>query len=118
MRRVLLDEGVPVGVRGLLPDCSVVWVGEVGWAGLTNGALIAAAEADGFEIMVTADQNIRYQQNMAGRRIALVVLNTNHWITLREHGADIRRAVDAVEAGGFVSVALPRAPLRRRPYPR
>ena len=64
MRRVLLDEGVPIGVRGLIVGFSVESVAEAGWAGLTNGDMIAAAESAGFEVMVTSAQNIQYQQNI------------------------------------------------------
>jgi hypothetical protein len=59
LRRVLLDEGVPIGVRRLLAGFSVQSVAEAAWAGLSNGALIEVAEQAGFEVMVTADQNIR-----------------------------------------------------------
>jgi hypothetical protein len=79
LRRVPLDEGVPIGVRRLLAGFSVQSVAEAAWAGLSNGALIEVAEQAGFEVMVPADQNIRYQQNLTGRRLALVVLTTNHW---------------------------------------
>ncbi len=49
------------------------------WAMLENGDLLSAAEDAGFDVMLTADKNISYQQNLAGRRLALVVLSTNDW---------------------------------------
>jgi alkanesulfonate monooxygenase SsuD/methylene tetrahydromethanopterin reductase-like flavin-dependent oxidoreductase (luciferase family) len=70
MRRVLLDEGVPIGVRSLFIGFRVDTAAELGWAGLANGDLIEAAEQAGFDVMLTADQNISYQQNMTGRRLA------------------------------------------------
>ena len=82
MRRILLDEGVPVGVRRHIRGFTVETVAEAGWAGRTNGDLIAAAELAGFAIMVTADRNIRHQQNLTGRTLSLVVLETNHWVTI------------------------------------
>ena len=116
MRRILLDEGVPVGVRPHLPGFSVDTAAEAGWAGLVNGALIDAAERAGYEIMVTCDQNIRYQQNLARRRIALVVLETNHWVTIRAAVGTVTAAVNAAQPGSYVSLGFERPALRRRPY--
>ncbi len=116
MRRVLLDEGVPIGVRGILVGCTVSAVAEAGWAGLTNGDLIDAAERYGFEVMITADQNIRYQQNLTGRRLALVVLTTNHWDTIRENSEGILPAVEAATPGSYMTITLPRLPRVRRPF--
>ena len=87
----------------------------MGWAELTNGDLLAAAEADGFEIFLTADKNIPYQQNLTGRRIALVVLGANQLEILFANVDQIRQAVGAVQAGGYVTVEFDRTPLHRRP---
>ena len=89
----------------------------MGWAELTNGDLLTAAEADGFEIFLTADKNIRYQQNLAVRRIALVVLGTNQLDILFANVDQIRQACDAIQVGGYVTVEFDRPPLRRRPPP-
>ncbi len=67
--------------------------------------------------MVTADQNILYQQTLTGRRIALVVLSTNFWWTIRASLDAVRAAVNAAQAGSYTTVTLERPPLRRRPYP-
>ena len=115
MRRILLDEGVPIGVRTLVTGVQVETVPEIGWAGLSNGDLIRAAEDAGFEVMITCDQNIRYQQNLAGRRLALVVLTTNHWDTIQANSDGILPAVESATAGGFVVVDMPKPPRRRRP---
>jgi hypothetical protein len=115
MRRILLDEGVPIGVRTLVTSFHVEAVAEMGWAGLSNGDLIRAAEEAGFEVMITCDQNIRYQQNLAGRRLALVVLTTNHWDTIRANGGGILPAVESATVGSFAMVEMPK-PRRRRPY--
>ena len=116
MRRVLLDEGVPVGVRQYLQGFEVHTAAEAGWAGLGNGELIAAAELAGYDIMVTCDQNIRYQQNLAERQIALVVLETNHWVTIRAALSRVTEAVVTAESRSYVSIAFDRPPLRRRPF--
>ena len=109
VHRILLDENVPAALRHLIDGHEVRPAYEMGWSGLANGELIAAAEADGFAILVTADRNIRYQQNLTSRRIALVVLTTNIWPIMRRSSA----AIDTIPPGGYVVVMLDR-PIRRR----
>ncbi len=79
--------------------------------------LAAAAERERFDVMVTADQNIRYQQSLPGRRIDLVVVSTSTWQVVRAHGQDIAAALKQVSQGSYYEVALPRPPLLRRPPP-
>ena len=76
---VLLDNNVPRGVARALTGHSVVEARERGWAEARNGELLRNAEESGFDVLVTADKNIRYQQNLAGRRIALVILTQLRW---------------------------------------
>lgn len=118
MRSVLLDEGVPVGIRKHLEGCTVRTAAEAGWAGMTNGALIAAAETAGYQVLITADQNIRYQQNLAGRQLALVVLETNRWDVINGSIGAVQSAVGAAVAGSYASVPFDRPPLRRRTFNR
>jgi hypothetical protein len=103
----------------LLPGHDVKSAAEMGWSELTNGEIMAAAERDGFDAMVTADRNLVYQQNLAGRKLGLVVLSTNHWPTL-ETGADlvlqVLQSLRAVGAG-YIEVSLPRPKLRRKKPP-
>lgn len=75
--RVLFDKNVPYGARHFLSSHQVETVEDRGWARISNGELLQAAEAAGFEVVVTADQNIVYQQTLEGREIALVVLGSN-----------------------------------------
>ena len=82
--RLLFDHNVPAPLRHLLPDHDIHLAGQVGWGELSNGRLLLAAEQAGFEMLITADKNLRYQQNLAGRKIAIVVLPTQHMATLRE----------------------------------
>ncbi len=114
MSRILLDENVPAALGRLLTGHDVKPAYVMGWSGLANGKLIAAAEAEGFDILVTADSNIRYQQNLAGRRIALVVLSTNIWPTIRANPDPVRHAVDRAQPGSYTAVPFDRPPLRRR----
>lgn len=71
---------------------------------LQNGALIAAAEAEGFEVLVTTDKNLKYQQNLAGRRLAIVVLSTTSWPRIRTNTAKVLEAVRSALPGSFVEV--------------
>ena len=117
MLRILLDENVPIGLKGLLAAFAVRTAEEMGWAGVTNGRLLDAAEASGFQVLVTADRNIRMQQRLAGRKIALVVISTNHWDTIRENAAAVRSACYRAGEGTHSVVQLPRPPRRRRVGP-
>jgi hypothetical protein len=82
----------------------VVRSDELGWQGLENGALLDVAENAGFDLLLTCDQNVRYQQNFTSRKLALVVLSSNHWPTLRPVAARIASAVDFVQTGQIVRV--------------
>ncbi len=115
MRRLLLDESIPAGLKRLLTSFEVKTAPEMGWAGISNGHLLALAEQHGFDIMVTSDTNIRFQNRLAGRRIALVVATTNHWDTIRANPADLHAACDRAAQGAYVVVQFPKPPRRRRP---
>ena len=77
---------------------------ELGWQGMENGDLLEAAERAGFDLLLTCDQNIQHQQNLTGRKLALLVLSSNHWPTLRLVAARIASAVDFVQAGQLVRI--------------
>jgi hypothetical protein len=79
---------------------------ELGWQGLENGELLDAAEQAGFDILLTCDQNVRYQQNFAGRSLAVVILSTNHWPSLRPVAGRIATAVDFVQLGQLVRLDI------------
>lgn len=78
----------------------------LGWSDLSNGALLNAAEEAGFQILITTDQNLRYQQNLRERRIAIIVLRTTSWPRIRLHIEEIRRTIDAVNVGGFFEISI------------
>ena len=103
--RIILDESVPQKLRLLIDSHhTVITTSFQGWSGLKNGALLSAAEEAGFELFITADQEISYQQNMAGRRIALIVLSTNNWGLIKEHVAKITAAINSATAGSLAFV--------------
>lgn len=76
MKRVLLDNNLDHRFGRLLTGHQVIHSRFLGWRNLRNGELIAAAEAEGFDVLITVDKNLRYQQNLAGRRISIVTLNS------------------------------------------
>ena len=87
----------------------------LGWHDLTNGKLLDAAQEAGFELLLTADRNLRYQQNLAGRRLAIVVVSLNSLTALLRHADLLRSAVAAAEPGSYREVEIPRPALIRRP---
>ena len=113
MKRNLLEENLPFGLGKLL-DGEVRHVTELGWDGASNGTLIEAAEHAGFHVMVTADKNLRYQQNVAVRELALVVLGTSHWDTVRRNAGRIAAAIERSQPGSFVELDFGPEHLRRR----
>jgi hypothetical protein len=112
--RVLFDVNVPRPASRLLIRHAVEFADQRGWRELTNGDLLSAAESDGFDVMLTADTNLRYQQNLAARRIAIVALSTNAWPIIRDNPDPMIRAIDAATAGSYQEVRFTRPSKRRR----
>ena len=78
-----------------------------GWDRLENGELLQAAEDADFALLITTDQNLKYQQNFAGRKLAILVLPTTNWLLLQKHTASILAAAKALRPGDFVELRLP-----------
>jgi predicted nuclease of predicted toxin-antitoxin system len=114
---ILLDQNLTEYLRDLLPGHNVTHAFELGWDRLGNGELLNAAEQAGFNAMLTADQNVPHQNRLQGRRIAVVILSTNRWPTIRQAANRILEALDGLTPGECRRVILPRPPLRRRPAP-
>lgn len=104
---ILFDNGTPAPLRHVLKGHAVVEAIDRGWDRLVNGELIAAAEAAGFELLVTTDKNMRYQQNLTGRKIAFVVIGNQQWPTLRRYLDRVVAAVNAATPGSFTEVEIP-----------
>jgi hypothetical protein len=104
---ILFDNGTPAPLRYALKGHAVVETIERGWDRLTDGELIAAAEAAGFELLLTTDKNLRYQQNLKGRKIAFVVLGNQQWPVLRRYVERVVAAVNAATPGSFTEVEIP-----------
>lgn len=103
---ILLDECVPWPMHALLTDHRCTTASKRGWGGTKNGDLLRLAEAE-FDLFITADQNIRYQQNLAGRRIAILELSTNDLRRIRAAASTINAAVTSIKPGEFRQLAIP-----------
>jgi len=108
---ILFDHGTPRGLARELPDHSVTTAKAKGWDRLNNGDLLKAADAAGFDLLLTTDQRIRYQQNLTGRKIAVVVLSgTTKWSRVRMHCQRIAAAVSAATPGSYTEIEIPFKP--------
>lgn len=99
--KVLLDENLPHKLRSALASHDVSTAAYMGWAGVKNGELLALAEAAGFQVFLTADRNLAYQQNLSGRVIALVVLTAHTWDRIEPNMARVVAALERAGAGTF-----------------
>jgi len=105
--RILLDHSAPSPIRHHLQGHEVIETVALGWERLDNGALLAAAEAAGFEVFITSDKKLRYQQNLAGRRIALVILGHGQWPAIRPYVGRVLDTVNGAKPGSCTEVEIP-----------
>jgi hypothetical protein len=99
--RILFDQGAPGPLRRFLPGEEVSTAWRMGWSQLSNGDLLAAAETSGFELLITTDQNLRHQQNLRERRIAILVLIPANWPALEPHGQAIAALALTMRPGEY-----------------
>ncbi|HEX3529073.1 MAG TPA: hypothetical protein VH988_18605 [Thermoanaerobaculia bacterium] len=104
--KVLFDQGTPVPLRRHLRAHEVTTVYEMAWSALQNGVLISEAEASGFEVLVTTDQNLKYQQNLSTRRLAIVVLLSTSWPKIQTRLADVVAAIGQAAVGSYTEVMI------------
>ena len=104
--KVLFDHGTPAPLRRHLPEHSVDRSAEKGWDELDNGELIQKAEQEGYDVIVTTDQNMQHQQNLADRRIAMVVLLSTAWPRVQHRTEEIRKAIEEVQPGELREVPI------------
>ena len=102
--KILFDANTPAPLARFLKGHRVERADELGWQGLENGALLDAAEQAGFDLLLTCDQNVPYQQNFTSRKLAVLILSSNHWPTLRPVAPQIATAVDFMQTGQIVRV--------------
>lgn len=103
--RILFDQGTPLPLRRFLTSHQVATTFEKGWAELANGDLLRVAEAD-FDLLITTDQNLRYQQNLAGRKLAILVLPTTSWPKIWRHVQVVVSAVQQIQPGEYREIVL------------
>ncbi|HUI77366.1 MAG TPA: hypothetical protein VLY24_05605 [Bryobacteraceae bacterium] len=105
---VLFDNGTPRTLaRYLIDQHTVTEARAREWDRLENGELLAVAEAAGFDVLVSTDRNLRYQQNLTGRKIAVVVLGKGRWTLIQHKVTDIIAAVNAAKPGSYTEVEIP-----------
>ena len=102
--RVLFDQGTPVPLRRYLASHIVATVFEKGWSTLQNGELLSTAEYEGFEVLVTTDQSLKYQQDLKNRQMAVVVLMTTSWPRIERAANRVVAALNSVKPGGYMEV--------------
>lgn len=101
--RILFDQGTPLPLREHLTTHVVATAFELGWSNLENGKLLAAAETS-FDLFITTDQQIKYQQNLVGRNLAILVLLTTSWPSLRRYLPQILNAIETIDPGGYQEI--------------
>src|ERR1700733_5048069 len=107
--RVLFDHGTPAPLIAFLGGHTVTKAKDRGWDTLSNGELLTVAEEAGFDLLLTTDKNMRYQQNLTSRKIAVVVLGQQQWPELRPYVQLIVGAVNVATPGSYVEVDIPKS---------
>jgi hypothetical protein len=103
--RILFDQGSPVPLRSLQVNHVIETVFELGWSELKNNELLAAAEGT-FDLLITTDQQLRYQQNLAERKLSILVLMTTSWPRIKIHVQEIELAVEQMSVGEYREISL------------
>jgi hypothetical protein len=104
---ILFDQATPVPLRPYLKGHTVRTAAQQGWDRLKNGDLLEAVEDAGFDMLLTTDKNMRYQQNLVGRKIAVLVLGQQNWSLLLPHVQLVVDAVNAITPGNYAEVEIP-----------
>ena len=104
--KILLDQGTPAPLRRHLRPHEVDTTAERGWSELQNGELLDQAEANGYQALITTDQNLKYQQNLTDRTIRILVLLTTSWPQIRQKAAEVRETLEGLEEGGYAEVPI------------
>ena len=104
--RILFDHGTPRPLRNYLTQHVVDTAAQQGWSDLSNGELLDQAEREAYHLLITTDQNMRHQQNLSGRRLAVVVLLSNRWPRIRLRTEDIQNALEEIQPGEWIEVPI------------
>jgi len=104
--KILFDQGTPVPLRQYLTSHVVDTAFERGWSALLNGALLNVAEQAGYELLITTDQNLRYQQRLADRQLAIIVLLSTSWLRIQLRVDTIQEAIANSVPGGYKEISI------------
>jgi hypothetical protein len=104
--KILFDQGTPVPLREHMPEHNIDTAFELGWSQLQNGELLNEAEKSGYEVMITTDRNLKYQQNLSRRRLAILVLLTTSWPLIQQRVEDIRAKLASLSSGDYAEIAF------------
>jgi hypothetical protein len=107
--KILFDQGTPVPLRRFLDGHEVHTVFEKGWDRLTNGDVLTAAILNGYEILISTDQNLQHQQDLRHVRLGIVVLMTTSWPRISRNTSAVATAIHRVQTGGIVEVQFEEA---------
>jgi hypothetical protein len=105
--KILFDNGTPWPIAKRLAGHEVTFARRIGWHELKNGELIQQAEDAGYDLLISTDKNIRYQQNLGGRKIALIVLGNSQWPQVQLRLDEIAAAVESCAPGEYIEVEIP-----------
>ena len=105
--KILFDNGTPKPISHCLTGQQITFARKIGWHELGNGELIRQAEMAGYDVLLSTDKNIRYQQNLSGRKITLIVLSNQQWPVVRLYLDRIAAVVNAATPGSYVEVSIP-----------
>jgi len=102
--KILFDQGTPAPLRQFLSGAEVTTATERGWSNLSNGELITAAEEAGFDAIVTTDRNLKYQQNLSTRTIAIAVVLQSAWPILKRRVDDVAGIITTLQPGDYLEI--------------
>jgi predicted nuclease of predicted toxin-antitoxin system len=105
--KILFDQGTPVPLRDYLSNHTIETAYEKAWSNLKNGDLLTQAETEQFDVLITTDQNLHYQQNLSARKIAVIVLLTTNWLRIKKNVALVVEATDDLQPGNYVEIKFP-----------
>lgn len=106
--KILLDECTPHVLKRLLTGFEIKTVQDQGWAGITNGRLVQLAEKQ-FDVLITSDQNLKYQQNLSNRQLAIIQLPTNQVPLVMKLCSVVQTALESIQVGDFIEIRLDQA---------
>lgn len=102
--KILFDQGTPAPLKLYLTNHDVATAAQQGWSDLSNGDLISAAEQAGFDVIVTTDRNLLYQQNLSARQIAIAVVLQSAWPILKLRAEDVAKVIDGLQPQDYLEI--------------